>query len=175
MKLELKKVKYAEHASQETSNFVAELYVDGKPFAIVGNDGIGGCDYHYRHEKYPSDHSDWHKELENLFKWHEENTTYETEYDPRGYSEGSLDITVGELLDDYLTTKRVKNLMSRSMIVFKKDDPKGGYYKYGKKKYNITRDRMGWFNNQMWQQFKDNWVCLNHMPLNEAVAYYKAN
>jgi hypothetical protein len=175
MKLELKKVKYAEHASQETSNFVAELYVDGKPFAIVGNDGIGGCDYHYRHEKYPSDHSDWHKELENLFKWHKENTTYETEYDPRGYSEGSLDITVGELLDDYLTTKRVKSLMSRSMIVFEKDDPKSGYYKYGKKKYGITEDKMGWFRNQLWERFKDNWVCLNFMPLEEAVAYYKAN
>lgn len=173
MKIELKKIQHSEFQSEETNCFKADLYVDGKPFAIVSNDGIGGCDMHYRHEKYPHDHSEWHKELESIFKWHRENTTYENEYDERGYSEGSLDITVSDILVEHLITKDVKKLMSRSMIVFKKDEK--GYYKYGKKKYNITKDRIGWFNNQMWQRFKDNWVCINNMPLDEAVAYYKAN
>ena len=173
MKLALKNIKYSEHASQETNNFVADLYVDGKPFAIVTNDGIGGCNHHHKHEKNPQDYKDFHAQLENLCKWHKENTTYETKFDERGWSEGDLDLAVDKLLCDYLTIKDVKRLMSRSMIVFEKG--KKGFYKYGKKKYNITADRMGWFNNQMWQHFKENWVCINNMPIDEAVAYYKAN
>ena len=173
MKIELKKIKHSEFQSQETNCFQADLYVDGKPFAIVSNDGIGGCDMHYKHPKNSQSRDEFHEQLDSLFKWHRENTTYETEYDERGYSEGSLDTTVSDLLVEHLITKDVKKLMSRSMIVFKKDEK--GYYKYGKKKYNITKDRIGWFNNQMWQRFKDNWVCINNMPLDEAVAYYKAN
>ena len=173
MKLELKKIKYSEHASQETHNFVADLYVDGKPFAVVCNDGIGGCNMYHRHEKYGKDHSTYREELQKLYDWHKENTTYETKYDPRGFSEGNLDISVDEVLVKHLEEKRVKRLMSRSMVVFEKG--KKGYYTYGKKKYNITAERRGWFNNQMWQLLKDNWVCINDMPFDEAVAYFKAN
>ena len=104
MKLSLKNIKYSEHASQETNNFVAELYVDGKPFALVHNEGTGGCDMHHKHDKNPQSYSDFNQELNR-----------------------------------------------------------------------IIADRMGWFNNQMWQKFQENWVCINNMPIDEAVAYYKAN
>ena len=97
----------------------------------------------------------------------------ECDFNEKGWYEGSLESAVSDILVDYLVTKDVKKLMSRSMIVFEKGEK--GYYKYGKKKYNITEERMGWFNNQMWQRFKDNWVCINNMPLDEAIAYYKAN
>ena len=175
MKITLKTIQHSEFQSQETNCFKADLYVDGKPFAIVSNDGIGGCDMHYKHPKNPQTPKEYHEELDRIFKWHRENTTYKTEFDERGYSEGNLDITVGEILTDHLITKDVKKLMSRSMIVFEKDNPKGGYYKYGKKKYNITEDRVGWFKNQLWERFKDNWVCINFMPIDEAVAYYRAS
>lgn len=173
MKITLKKIRYSEHASQETNNFVADLYVDGKPFAVASNDGVGGCNMYHRHEKYGKDHRTWHEELQNLYDWHKQNTTYETEFDDRGFTEGCLDVTVDEVLEDHLSEKRVKSLTARNMIVFEKG--KKGYYKYGKKKYNITADRRGWFNNQMWQLLKDNWVCINDMPLDEAIAYFKAN
>ncbi len=45
MKLELKNIKHASFASEETHCFEAVLYVDGKPFATIGNDGHGGCDH----------------------------------------------------------------------------------------------------------------------------------
>ena len=173
MKLTLKNIKFSELASQETNYFVAALYVDDKPFAIANNDGLGGCNHYSKHPKNSQSYKDFHVELENLCKWHKENTTYETKFDDRGWSEGDLDLAVDKLLCDWLTTQDVKRLMSRNMIVFEKG--KKGFYKYGKKKYNITADRMGWFNNQMWQQFKDNWVCINNMPIDEAIAYYKAN
>lgn len=161
MKITLKNIKHSEFASQETNCFQADIYIDGKPFACVSNDGIGGCDIHYKHPKNPT--NDFHADLRKV------NEQLKADY-PNRYG---LDSIVSDLLVDHLVTKDVKKLMSRNMIVFEKGEK--GYYKYGKKKYNITEERMGWFNNQMWQQFKDNWVCINQMPITEAVAYFKAN
>ena len=44
MKLELKNIKHTEWASEETNSYQASVYLDGKPLAIVDNDGKGGCD-----------------------------------------------------------------------------------------------------------------------------------
>ena len=47
MNIQLKKIKVAEHMSEETTAFTAELYVDGINVGYVKNDGRGGCtDYH---------------------------------------------------------------------------------------------------------------------------------
>jgi len=47
MKIELKNVKHALFASQETECFEASIYIDGKRVGTVSNDGHGGCnDYH---------------------------------------------------------------------------------------------------------------------------------
>ena len=43
-KIELKNIKYAAFASQETSCYQGTLYVNGKRFANVSNEGHGGCD-----------------------------------------------------------------------------------------------------------------------------------
>ena len=47
MKIELKAIKYSAFASQETHCYQAKIYIDGKPFAGVSNDGHGGCDLVY--------------------------------------------------------------------------------------------------------------------------------
>lgn len=49
MKIELKNLKYAEFASQETHCFEASLYVDGKRIGVVANDGQGGCNGYTPH------------------------------------------------------------------------------------------------------------------------------
>jgi hypothetical protein len=47
MKIELKKIKIAEHMSEETTAFTAEIYIDGVNAGYAKNDGRGGCtDYH---------------------------------------------------------------------------------------------------------------------------------
>lgn len=43
MNIELKNVKYAAFASEETSCFEAAVYVDGKRAGDVSNEGRGGC------------------------------------------------------------------------------------------------------------------------------------
>jgi hypothetical protein len=45
MKLTLKNVKYFEAGSEETPNFVADLYDNGNHVAEVRNDGRGGSNY----------------------------------------------------------------------------------------------------------------------------------
>ena len=47
MKIELKKIKFSEHLSEETNAFTAEIYINGKNAGYARNDGRGGCtDYH---------------------------------------------------------------------------------------------------------------------------------
>jgi hypothetical protein len=47
MKIELKKIKIAEHMSEETTAFTAEIYINGVNAGYAKNDGRGGCtDYH---------------------------------------------------------------------------------------------------------------------------------
>jgi hypothetical protein len=43
MKIELKKISFNERMSQETSCFVADLYINGKKVGSCENDGRGGC------------------------------------------------------------------------------------------------------------------------------------
>jgi hypothetical protein len=42
MKIELKKIKIAEHMNEETTAYTADLYVNGKCIGYVKNDGQGG-------------------------------------------------------------------------------------------------------------------------------------
>ena len=68
MKLELKNIKHTEWASEETHCYQASLYVDGKPVAIVSNDGHGGCDRDYDHPKFKGDYRATMKAVHDYFK-----------------------------------------------------------------------------------------------------------
>lgn len=127
---------------------------------------------HFKHEKNLQSSAEFNDELRRVSKWHEENTTYITKYDGRGFSEGNLDITVSELLEVYLIEKEVKSLMSRNVVIFEKG--KKGYYKYGKKKYNITASNIEAFKLKISKYHKDS-ICINDMQIDEAVAYYMTN
>ena len=52
MELELKNIKHSARASEETHCYQASLYVNGKPVAIVSNDGQGGADRVLPHGKF---------------------------------------------------------------------------------------------------------------------------
>ena len=63
MDLKLKAIKYCEFASEETFCFRANLYLNNKPFAVISNDGRGGCDRVIYHDKFVGD---FHKTLKNI-------------------------------------------------------------------------------------------------------------
>lgn len=50
MKIELKKIKVSEIMSEETTAFVAEIYVDGINAGYAKNDGHGGSTFYHAHE-----------------------------------------------------------------------------------------------------------------------------
>jgi hypothetical protein len=51
MKIELKNFKSSELASEETTFFVADVFIDGKKCAFSKNDGRGGCTYYSPYPK----------------------------------------------------------------------------------------------------------------------------
>lgn len=50
MKIELKKIKFSEHLSEETNAFTAEIYINGKNAGYAKNDGHGGCTFYHAYE-----------------------------------------------------------------------------------------------------------------------------
>lgn len=50
MNIELKNIKYAAFASQETNCFSASIYIDGHKCGTVNNNGNGGCHNFYPHQ-----------------------------------------------------------------------------------------------------------------------------
>jgi hypothetical protein len=50
MKLELKKIKVNLAFSEETTQFMAEIYANGKNIGYARNDGQGGCTHYHPHE-----------------------------------------------------------------------------------------------------------------------------
>jgi hypothetical protein len=50
MKIELKKIKFSEHLSEETNAFTAEIYINGKNAGYAKNDGQGGCTFYHAYE-----------------------------------------------------------------------------------------------------------------------------
>ena len=69
MKLELKAVKHSEWASQETNCYQATIYLEGKPFASVQNEGFGGPTSIYRDHRFKGDMKDWNYKKERVNKY----------------------------------------------------------------------------------------------------------
>lgn len=70
MKIELKNIKIAEHMSEETTAFTADIFVDGVKTGYAKNHGHGGCtDYNrYPGKKYSSGGFDFDTNQEALKK-----------------------------------------------------------------------------------------------------------
>lgn len=155
MKIELKSIKYAAFASQETSCYNANLYVDGKKIGTVANEGHGGCDsFHGDWETFKKA-DEWCKA--NLPKWSlndDEEATHETD----------LEMHCGNLLETFLVTRDVKRAL-KTKVLFRK--PEGGIYEM---------KHHGHVEQAVASILKTNPKAdvLNNMPIEEAVAIYRA-
>lgn len=118
MNITIKNVKYAAFASQETHCFKATLYVDGKPFGYVSNDGHGGCD-----DVYPLNNC----KKEDIPKWRKRLDAIEKELgkekhecsfnDPKtgkpAMLDNDLEMVVGGLMNDWHRMNEVKKILRR--------------------------------------------------------------
>lgn len=99
MNIELKNIKHSAFASQETHCFEATLYVDGKRFCLVSNDGHGGCDNYYPIKRTDGSVYNGVKAInEKLAAEHEDI---------------NLEIVVGNLVNKWLQDREIKTLLRR--------------------------------------------------------------
>ena len=159
MKLELKNIKHSEFASHETFCYEANLYVNGKPFAHVSNDGQGSADYLYRDDRF-LDGEAWNKcyalvkiHCADKFRWELGD----------GWREGTIETACHELMTDYLIRKDLNKALKEPC------------YLDGNQivSYNVSSKRPNIFDQIRRQLEKPDLVFLNELPKDEAFKMFK--
>ena len=161
MKLELKAIKHTAWASEETHCYQAALYVNGKPLAIVSNDGHGGCDRDYAHPKFKGDYRAQMKAVHDYFK--------SLPNDPSEWNEDGmeqrLEFWCADQVNDWLSACELKKkLKSHVLFQFKYKD---GVFQT---KFHPTVTNGEWVINKQAGQTRR---ILNDLPFDEALAIWK--
>ncbi len=161
MKLELKNIKHTAWASEETHCYQASLYVDGKPFAIVSNDGRGGCDRDYAHPKFKGDYFDMFRSVEAHFK--------SLPNDPSEWNEDGmeqcLEFWCADQVNDWLSARELKKKL-KSHVLFQLKYKDGVF----QTKFHPTVTKGEWVINKQAGQTRR---ILNDLPFDEALAIWK--
>ena len=158
MKLELKSIKHAQWKSEETHCYNANLYVDGKPFAIVGNHGQGGAD---SEDQDPRFKGNWSEKLREVEQYCRE------AYKFKGYKDvwinGSMEDACHVLMEDHLERKHYRPFLKQICGI-----TDGKMWSYGKSDtVKPTKENM--------DRIRENGeVFLNELPEDEAIAKIKA-
>ena len=126
MKLELKSIQYSSFASQETSCYQAKLYVDGKPFATVGNEGRGGCDYQHSLTKQDKAFYDKLEEIDTYLKTLPK---VKSPWCQKDEFEVDLEIWCGEELSKWKCSKTLRRDLKKGSII---KDADGEMYQWKK-------------------------------------------
>jgi len=159
MKIELKKVQFSEHLSEETNAFTANLYVDGYKIGYVRNDGCGG-----NTNVQPDSGDVWEKfrEVEEYCKTlPPESYTYNNEVH---YFDSNLENVVDGLFEHWLKQKEVKKLERKMKNHLMWGKPNGGSYKSVNYKRPLSGLPQVWLQQQIdkWKEkFEDGEVYLN--------------
>ena len=119
MNLEMKAIKLSEWASEETYCYQANVYLDGKPFAMVSNDGHGGCDRDYSHNKFKGDYRATMKKVDEYFK--SLPNTDPCDLFPEGI-EQTFEQWCHDQVCTYLYRRDLKKALKKAKVVKRKDD-----------------------------------------------------
>lgn len=168
MKIELRNIKYAAFASQETSCFQATIHIDGVKVGTVENDGHGGSD-NIHPDSVRQKLDAYGATLPQRHAWDNDDGT------PHMLPIDAEDL-IGDLLTQHLIERDVKRLTANK-IVFTKVGKKGIYTSVKLQPEAKARAMAGLLSNTMTiaTMFKGADKCLNVLPLSEAVAIFRAN
>lgn len=111
MKIELKNVKYAAFASEETSCFEASVWVDGKKAGTVRNDGHGGPNW-IEPMSLQERVNEYAKTLPPM-RLEVSGTVHEIGH--------NADSFMSTLLEDYLQEKELRKLLNAHLVGRRKD------------------------------------------------------
>ena len=160
MNLEMKAIKFSEWASEETYCYQANVYLDGKPFAMVSNDGHGGCDREYSHNKFKGDYRETRKKVDEYFK--SLPNTDPCEYFPEGI-EQTFEQWCHDQVCTYLYRKDLKKALKKNKVVYQKnDDGKMGLYNWH---INANSDAL--------KKRYPEAIILNDLPEDEALTIFR--
>lgn len=160
MNLEMKAIKFSEWASEETYCYQANVYLDGKPFAMVSNDGHGGCDRDYDHPKFKGDYRATMKKVDDYFK--SLPNTDPCEYFPEGI-EQTFERWCHDQVCTYLYRKDLKKALKKNKVVYQKnDDGKMGLYNWH---INANSDAL--------KKRYPEAIILNDLPEDEALTIFR--
>lgn len=125
MKYELKGIKYAAFASEETACYQAGIYRDGRKVGEVSNDGHGGCNIiHFIDGNQGAESSLFKK---HCIEWYEAQPSSHTgiaaELDGRYREMSAMESWCGHQLDQYLNARELKRLVKQSV-------KKGPFYRF---------------------------------------------
>lgn len=161
MKIELKSIKYAAFASEETSCYSATLWVDGKKIGDVSNEGHGGCDRFHGDQAAYAAADAWCKA--NLPQWTINGEPGDTPFPT------DLEMHCGALLEEFLIGRDMDSGL-RTKALFTDPDRPGlfsvayrGKIKPDARLFASVLDKT------------PGAVILNTLPRAEAIAIFKAN
>ena len=163
MKLELKNIKHTEWASEETHCYQASLYVDGKPVAIVSNDGHGGCDRDYDHPNFKGDYRATMKSVHDYFKTLPK--TDPCEWMPDGM-EQQLEYWCADQVNNFLVSRELKKELKKQ-VLFQRQGEEGLFVT----KYNHPVTDGDWVKDPRSAQYGRR--VLNDMPFADALVIWK--
>jgi len=117
-KIELRAIKYAAFASEETSCFEAKVYLDGLFVAVVSNEGRGGCNmWHTKAPGIEEKLTAWAKANEPVEYL---NAEYKANNDPMDRDADSL---VDRLLTEWLVLRDMRRAFKTKLLFTKADKP----------------------------------------------------
>ena len=163
MKIELKNIKHAAFASQETHCFEATVYIDGVKSFGVSNDGHGGCDNYYSVKGGVDHPHNRVAEVDAILGLEK----ISVEWSKTVTINNSLEIVIGGLVNDWLQAKEIKNVLKR--ICYVKPDCKRGEIYRVPAKFKPTADRIAQLKTANW--WKPEFVVLNELPIEKAAEY----
>jgi hypothetical protein len=162
MNLEMKAIKFSEWASEETYCYQANVYLDGKPLAMVSNDGHGGCDREYSHNKFKGDYRATRKKVDDYFKSLPNTDVGKYKNIPEGF-EQTFERWCHDQVCTYLYRRDLKKALKKNKVVKRKNDEgKMSLYDYG---INALSDAI----KHRWPEA----IILNDLPEDEALTIWR--
>lgn len=156
MKIELKNIKRAEFASEETHCFEATIYIDGKKAGTARNDGHGGPTWIQPHELH-----------ERISAYAKTQPPIKCSWGGKDYGtvECTADYLIDTLVEDWLMAKDLRRLLSTKIVGL---SPKGEVI--ASKKY--SKETIAQFCKAKLPSDSFS-VVFNYLPFDEAFKIYK--
>ena len=172
MNLEMKSIKHFASGSEETYCYTATVYLDGKPFADVGNDGQGGCDRVPPHDKTPFTkvQGAWREkfqEIEEYFASLPKTDVGKYEWSPEGFDQ-TFEYWCADQVSNFLSKKDMKRLLNRCLVAQIKED---GEFKVVQ--WNKPKGKPDWLLKDLIMQDYKEVTILNDLPEADALDIWR--